>query len=52
MRNVRRALVAAAIAAASIGVGAPPASACTDDNEWCRTINFVCQTVAGSPCLR
>lgn len=52
MRNVRRALLATAIAAASIGVAAPPAAACTDDNERCRTINFVCQTVLGGPCLR
>ena len=52
MRKMAKALVATVIAAASIGVAAPPAAACTDDHEWCALINFVCETVRGGPCLR
>ena len=50
MRNARRALVAAAIAVASIGVAAPPASACSG-NVVCDTVNYVCAAVL-TPCLR
>ena len=51
MRNLKRVVVAAAIAVASIGVTATPASACAG-NKVCDTINFVCQTALGRPCLR
>lgn len=51
MRNSRRALVAATIALSSIAVAAPPASACAE-TQPCATINFVCQTALGRPCLR
>lgn len=52
MRNVKRALVATTIAVASLGVAVPPASACTDGNTLCATINLVCQTALRRPCLR
>lgn len=51
MRNMKRALVAGAIAVASIGVAAPPAAACTE-NQPCWWINFVCETALGRPCIR
>lgn len=52
MRNLRRALVATAIAAASIGVAAPPAAACPDENAVCAAINLACEVVRGGPCVR
>lgn len=52
MRRMGKALVATAIAAASIGVAAPPAAACPDENAICAAINFVCVTVRNSPCIR
>lgn len=52
MRGVRRTLVAVTIAVASIGVAAPPASACTEGDTLCATINLVCQTALRRPCLR
>lgn len=52
MGNVKRAVVAATIALASVGMAAPPASACTDGDTLCATINLVCQTALRRPCLR
>ena len=52
MRNVGKALVVTAIAAATIGVAAPPAAACPDENPICAAINLVCEVVRGGPCIR
>ncbi|MDQ3952521.1 MAG: hypothetical protein M3279_06105 [Actinomycetota bacterium] len=51
MRKMRLLTVAALMACTSLVVTARPASACTG-NKVCDTINFVCQTAIGSPCLR
>lgn len=51
MRNVRRTVVTAALAVASIGVAAPPAAACAE-GQPCEKVNFVCETVLRRPCLR
>jgi hypothetical protein len=51
VRKVKMFLVATVMAVPTVGVFAPPASACM--GEVCEAINFVCMKVTkGDPCVK